>query len=148
MFSQIDLREATKPIDAIPRVAAAWEASGSLAFVADRKLRWEAPYDDMYASICIVYLLILTCLRRPGFHPTTEDRRKRKLIKSIGDEPCKPDTQVVGTYASEGLPDDMDMFTKLARGYIFEGQDRRTVCEMNAQVRLITSTVCNPNSYQ
>ncbi|KAJ7940535.1 hypothetical protein B0H13DRAFT_2396675 [Mycena leptocephala] len=117
MFSQIDLREATKPIDAIPRVAAAWEASGSLAFVADRKLRWEAPYDDI----------------RPGFHPTTEDRRKRKLIKSIGDEPCKPDTQVVGTYASEGLPDDMDMFTKLARGYIFEGQDRRTVCEMNAQ---------------
>ncbi|KAJ7509976.1 hypothetical protein B0H11DRAFT_1168825 [Mycena galericulata] len=117
MFSQIDLREATKPIDAIPRVAAAWEASGSLAFVADRKLRWEVPYDDL----------------RPGFHPTTEDRKKRN-VKSLGDEPCRPQTQAVGTYVSGNSPNDMDIFTKLARGYIFEGEDRRTLCEVNAQV--------------
>ncbi|KAJ7109490.1 hypothetical protein C8R44DRAFT_289695 [Mycena epipterygia] len=116
MFSQIDLREATKPIDAIPRMAAAWEASGSLAFVADRKVRWEVPYDDI----------------RPGFHPTTEER-KRKLVKSLGDDPCRPDTQTVGIYASESLPDDIEMFTKLARGYIFEGMGRETLCEMNAQ---------------
>lgn len=55
MFSQIDLREATKPIDAIPRMAAAWEASGSLAFVADRKVRWEVPYDDMYVLHASIY---------------------------------------------------------------------------------------------
>ncbi|KAJ7685293.1 hypothetical protein DFH06DRAFT_37253 [Mycena polygramma] len=116
MFSQIDLRDTSKPIDAIPRMAATWEASGSLTFVADRKVRWEAPYDDI----------------RPGFHPTTEDRRKR-LVKSIGDVSCRPDTQVVGTYASENLPSDIDMFTKLARGYVYEGQDRRTLSEMNAQ---------------
>ena len=46
-FSQIDLRDATKPIDAIPRVAATWEATGSLAFVAERKDLWEIPYDDL-----------------------------------------------------------------------------------------------------
>ncbi|KAJ7271881.1 hypothetical protein B0H12DRAFT_1298457 [Mycena haematopus] len=116
MFSQIDLRDATKPVDAVPRMAATWEASGSLTFVADRKVRWEVPYDDI----------------RPGFHPTGEDKRTRKLAKSIGDGPCRPETQVVGTYASESLPD-VEMFTKLAKTYIFEGQDRRTLCEMNAQ---------------
>lgn len=47
MFSQIDLRDAIKPSDAIPRVAATWEASGSLTFVADRKTQWEVPYDDV-----------------------------------------------------------------------------------------------------
>ncbi|KAJ7172380.1 hypothetical protein C8R46DRAFT_894774 [Mycena filopes] len=120
MFSQIDLREASKPIDSIPRMATAWAASGSLAFVADRKYRWEAPYDDV----------------RPGFHPTTDDRKKRNA-KAIGDESYKPETQTVGTYASETLPGEMDMFTKLAKGYIFEGEDRRTVCEMNAQCRQV-----------
>lgn len=46
-FSQLDLRHSTKPIDAIPRMALSWEVSGSFAFVADRKSRWEIPYDDM-----------------------------------------------------------------------------------------------------
>lgn len=48
MFSQIDLRDATKPLDAIPRVSATWGASGALAFVADKTIQWEAPYDDTY----------------------------------------------------------------------------------------------------
>ncbi len=47
MFSQIDLRDSSKPLDSVPRVSAAWEASGSLAFVSDQKQLWEAPYDDM-----------------------------------------------------------------------------------------------------
>ena len=46
-FSQIDLRDATKPIDAIPRVAATWEVTGSLAFITERKDPWEVPYDDL-----------------------------------------------------------------------------------------------------
>ena len=46
-FSQIDLRDATKPIDAIPRVATTWEATGSLAFVTERKDPREIPYDDL-----------------------------------------------------------------------------------------------------
>jgi hypothetical protein len=47
MFSQIDLRDAIKPLDSITRVATTWEPSGSLAFIADKKTQWEAPYDDM-----------------------------------------------------------------------------------------------------
>ncbi len=47
MFSQIDLRDATKPLDAITKVSTSWEASGSLAFVSDDKKLWEAPYDDV-----------------------------------------------------------------------------------------------------
>ena len=46
-FSQIDLRDATKPVDAIPRVTATWEATGSLAFVTEKKDPWEIPYDDL-----------------------------------------------------------------------------------------------------
>ena len=50
MFSQIDLRDAIKPLDSITRVATTWEPSGSLAFIADKKTKWEAPYDDVYVS--------------------------------------------------------------------------------------------------
>jgi WD repeat-containing protein 24 len=47
-FSQLDLRESVKPLDAIPRLAVAWEPSGTLAFAADRPMKWEIPYDDVY----------------------------------------------------------------------------------------------------
>ncbi|KAJ7285734.1 hypothetical protein C8J57DRAFT_1446565 [Mycena rebaudengoi] len=117
-FSQIDLRDATKPIDAIPRVAAAWEASGSVAFVAEQQVEWEVPYDDI----------------RPGFQPTLEERRKRKVVKSIGDEPCGPRTQAVATYVPETSLSDVDSFTRLAKAYVFDGEDRIALCEMNAQV--------------
>ena len=46
-FSQFDLRDVTKPIDSMPRVAATWDVSGSVTFVADVNDRWEIPYDDM-----------------------------------------------------------------------------------------------------
>lgn len=46
-FSQIDLRDTTKPLDAIPRVAATWGATGSLAFVTEKKDICEIPYDDL-----------------------------------------------------------------------------------------------------
>lgn len=46
-FSQIDLRDANKPIDAIPRVANSWDVCGSLLFVSDTPMNWEPPYDDL-----------------------------------------------------------------------------------------------------
>ena len=46
-FSQLDLRDTTKPLDNIPRSAVTWSANGSLTFVADRKDIWEIPFDDM-----------------------------------------------------------------------------------------------------
>lgn len=45
-FSQFDVRDARAPLDAIPRVAATWEVTGSLAFVADKPSATELPYDD------------------------------------------------------------------------------------------------------
>ena len=45
-FSQLDLRQSRKPIDAIPRSAVSWNTSGSIAFVSDKPRRWEVPYDD------------------------------------------------------------------------------------------------------
>jgi WD repeat-containing protein 24 len=47
-FSQFDLRETVRPLDAVPRVAVAWMPSGTLAFAFDhRKQLWEIPYDDV-----------------------------------------------------------------------------------------------------
>ena len=50
-FAQIDLRHSHRPIDAVPRVALSWNAvdgaEGALAFVADKRGRWEVPYDDV-----------------------------------------------------------------------------------------------------
>lgn len=46
-FAQLDLRNSHRPLDAVPRLAASWAVSDSLAFVADKKTPWEIPYDDM-----------------------------------------------------------------------------------------------------
>jgi hypothetical protein len=52
-FAQVDLRRSVRPIDAIPRVSLSWnvgasgDTDGALAFVSDKRARWEVPYDDM-----------------------------------------------------------------------------------------------------
>jgi SEA/GATOR complex protein SEA2/WDR24 len=46
-FAQLDLRNSYRPLDAVPRLAASWAVSDSLAFVTDKKISWEIPYDDM-----------------------------------------------------------------------------------------------------
>lgn len=60
-FSQIDLRNCTKPLDAITRTPMSWEASGSLAFVTELDKNWQIPYDDMYdiSSSCLHSVLML-----------------------------------------------------------------------------------------
>ncbi|KAF6744332.1 hypothetical protein DFP72DRAFT_1078873 [Ephemerocybe angulata] len=45
-FAQLDLRESTKPIVSINRVAATWDVAGSLTFVANKPSRFDPPYDD------------------------------------------------------------------------------------------------------
>ena len=53
--AQIDLRHSHRPIDAVPRVAMSWNAvdgsDGALAFVADKRGKWEVPYDDVYVGV-------------------------------------------------------------------------------------------------
>ncbi|CAL1708081.1 unnamed protein product [Somion occarium] len=115
-FSQFDLRQMLKPLDAVPRVAATWDVSGSLVFVADRPRRWEVPYDDI-----------------PPEKRQLVQEQKGKL-KALGDKPYGPKTQTVGMLAGTDLTEDIDVFVKLAKGYIFEGTDRREICTHNAEV--------------
>ncbi|KAL1761750.1 hypothetical protein FB107DRAFT_200662 [Schizophyllum commune] len=100
-FVQYDLRECTRPLDTIPRVAAAWEPAGSLALVTDRPDPWEVPYDDVSPERQVL---------RP---------------KTIGEPPFRPRTQTVATCVPTSQNDDLDIFVALARDYLFEGADKQ-----------------------
>ena len=52
-FSQLDLRASSRPLDAMPRAAIAWDPCGSLMFVSGKSKKWEIPYDDMYVRTSI-----------------------------------------------------------------------------------------------
>ncbi|KAG7089936.1 hypothetical protein E1B28_011566 [Marasmius oreades] len=118
MFSQIDLRDVTKPIDAIGRVAVDWEAGGGLTFVADRKETDEVPYDDMMPD------------GRSAFEGS------KTVHKSLGDSPFIPVSQNVGSFQTAELMNDTAVFTKLAEEYVLEGEDRRDICAVNAQAAI------------
>jgi len=67
---------------------------------------------------------------------TTGEERKSKL-KALGDGPCVPISQNMGTFASDYSTLDLETFTQLARGYVFEGADRIKICARNAQVKFM-----------
>ncbi|KAI0372640.1 WD40 repeat-like protein [Pilatotrama ljubarskyi] len=113
-FSQLDLRQSRKPLDAIPRSAISWSTSGSIAFVTDRPKRWEVPYDDI----------------------DPEMAKDKAPAKGLGDLPYLPTTQNVGAFVSEGAAEDLEMIEKLARGYIYEGKEKRLICAHNAEVAM------------
>ncbi|EIW58869.1 uncharacterized protein TRAVEDRAFT_65085 [Trametes versicolor FP-101664 SS1] len=113
-FSQLDLRQSRKPLDAIPRSAISWNTTGAIAFVADRPKRWELPYDDI----------------------DPEAVKDKTPVKGLGDAPYHPSTQSVGAFVPEGAEEDLDMIEKLARGYIYEGKEKRLICAHNAEVAL------------
>ncbi|TRM56232.1 hypothetical protein BD626DRAFT_441257 [Schizophyllum amplum] len=111
-FVQYDLRECTRPLDAIPRVAAAWDPAGSLALVTDCPNPWEVPYDDVSPERQIL---------RP---------------KIIGEPPFRPKTQSLATCVPTTQHAELDVFVALARDYAFEGGDKQTLCLHNAQAAL------------
>ncbi|KAI1785177.1 hypothetical protein LXA43DRAFT_929347 [Ganoderma leucocontextum] len=113
-FSQLDLRQCRKPLDAIARSAVSWNTSGSIAFVIDRPKRWEIPYDDVDPEV------------------------KKTQAKALGDARYQPATQNVGTFAPEGAADDLEMIEKLARGYIYTGTSKAEICHHNADVAIDT----------
>ncbi|KAH9855271.1 hypothetical protein C2E23DRAFT_774286 [Lenzites betulinus] len=113
-FSQLDLRQARKPIDAIPRSAISWNSAGPIAFVTDRPKRWEVPYDDVEPD----------ALKEKG------------SLKRLGDPPSRPTTQCVGAYVPEGTVENLDTIAKFARGYIYEGGEKAQICAHNAEVAL------------
>ncbi|KAI8974589.1 hypothetical protein BD414DRAFT_498136 [Trametes punicea] len=111
-FSQFDLRQSRKPLDAIPRSALSWNTTGSIAFVTDRPKRWEVPYDDVDPEVS----------------------KDKPPMKGLGDAPYRPTTQNVGAFAPDGAAEDLDMIEKLAKGYIYEGKEKRQICAHNAEV--------------
>ncbi|KAL4244097.1 GATOR2 complex protein WDR24 [Abortiporus biennis] len=117
-FSQFDMRQTARPIDAMPRFAATWDAAGSLAFVADKPKKFEIPYDDL----------------SPERRHTILERKGK--VKALGDRSQYPTTQTIGMVSSVGLMDNVDTFAKLAQGYIFEGGERTSICVHNAEVAL------------
>ncbi|KAI0044133.1 WD40 repeat-like protein [Auriscalpium vulgare] len=116
-FAQLDLRHSYRPLDSIPRVAATWDAAGTLAFVTEQKTRWEIPYDDVDPA------------KRPHVLETSR-------LKAIGDMSFKPTQQSFGTHEYAYSREEMDMFTRLAKGCIFEGADKHTICGVNAEVAI------------
>ncbi|KIM46428.1 hypothetical protein M413DRAFT_441521 [Hebeloma cylindrosporum] len=118
-FSQFDLRAVTKPIDSMPRVAATWEVSGSVTFVADANDRWEIPYDDI-----------------PPDQRSSVELRK-PAAKALGDPSTRIKTQSVGTYTPDFMANDLETFSALARGYIFEGHSCKDICAYNSGVALM-----------
>ena len=71
----------------------------------------------------------------PDQRPRVEARQQRgSKLKRLGDPPTLPASQNFGTYIRESSIGDIEVFVKLARGYVFEGADRSTVCAHNAEV--------------
>ncbi|KAG1785218.1 uncharacterized protein HD556DRAFT_1423791 [Suillus plorans] len=132
-FAQVDLRRSVRPIDAVPRVALSWnvgvdgDTDGTLAFVSDRRARWEVPYDDIHPD------------KR---HVLSE--RKLKL-KCLGDKPRMPILQTMGMYVRGGLrdPESGGSFEHLARKYLVEsdGRNRTAVCKVNAEASIEAGSV-------
>ncbi|KJA20557.1 hypothetical protein HYPSUDRAFT_216934 [Hypholoma sublateritium FD-334 SS-4] len=115
-FSQLDLRNVTKPIDTIPRAAATWDVTGSMAFVVDDVNPHEVPYDDVMPEL-----------------RTVSDARKLPE-KALGDLPVRLTTQAVGIYAHDFTNSDSETFKTLAKRYIYEGRERQEICAYNAGV--------------
>ncbi|KAF8437700.1 hypothetical protein L210DRAFT_2341837 [Boletus edulis BED1] len=95
-FAQVDLRHSHRPIDAVLRVALSWNAvdgvDGALAFVADKRSKWEVPYDDVHPDRCSFVvdqrlgintlddkLLVYRTWGSVTLCPTSQERRKSVL---------------------------------------------------------------------
>ncbi|KAH7885076.1 hypothetical protein F5I97DRAFT_1810259 [Phlebopus sp. FC_14] len=118
-FAQVDLRTSARPIDAIPRVALSWNVSsssdGALAFVVDKKGRWEVPYDDV--------------------DPLLFERNMKPKVP--GDKSRVPGLQNMGTYVRAPQSGDLpnELFGRLAKGYIVpeNPEQRKQACLINAE---------------
>ncbi|KAN0107163.1 hypothetical protein V8E52_010470, partial [Russula decolorans] len=115
-FAQLDLRNSYRPLDAVPRLAASWAVSDSLAFVADKKIPWEIPYDDI--------------------DPKARQSVPLSKLKALGNKPFKPVIQSVATHVFDPSHQDLNRFSILAKHYVLDGPNKVTVCEVNAQIAL------------
>ncbi|KAG5338513.1 hypothetical protein C0989_007217 [Termitomyces sp. Mn162] len=68
----------------------------------------------------------------PADRRVLADKRRIK-VKALGDSCYVPVSQDVGTFNSKSA-NDVEAFNRLARGYIIIGEDRPTICAVNARV--------------
>ncbi|KAF5345968.1 hypothetical protein D9756_010921 [Leucocoprinus leucothites] len=119
-FTRLDMRDMSRPLDAISRTATTWTPSGALAFVTDNAPRWEVPYDDIHPSK-LNNQELMTLMKHPP------------PIKHIGDRPFRPKTQKVGAFNSVQSQFEGEVFVKLAKEYVIEGDDPAGLCMKNMQ---------------
>ncbi|EKM74807.1 hypothetical protein AGABI1DRAFT_132849 [Agaricus bisporus var. burnettii JB137-S8] len=118
-FTQVDLRDASKPLDAISRASTTWTPDDSFAFVTDNIFRWEIPYDDIHPD-------------RLG----QEISVPKSSLKQIGDPSFRPTTQKFGAFSSAEAHLNADAFRQLASSYIINGDDLPDLCMKNMQAAL------------
>ena len=57
-------------------------------------------------------------------------------FKALGNKPFKPVVQSVGTHLFDPSHTESDKFSVLAKGYVVDGSDKVTICEINGQAAL------------
>lgn len=114
-FAQLDLREATRPVDTIGRHALSWNANSSLFFVADPVPLSEPPYDDLHPGISAMLGDYGLADKRPG------DRLGVATTQVLGAQFVFPDL-------------DRESYMKLARGYNHHDEDKVRMCKRNEDV--------------
>ena len=77
--------------------------------------------------------------RTPEKRQSILDRKGR--VKALGDKLHTYTSQTIGMLSGTNLVDDLDDFVRLAKGYIFEGQEREELCTYNANVRFLFSAL-------
>jgi hypothetical protein len=90
----------------------------------------------MRMSGCLIQLFLNdTCFRHMSLSVISNDEHKGATkTAGLGSGAYVPIAQNTGTFSAAGATGDIDLFTRLARGYVFRGFERRKICEINAQV--------------
>ncbi len=65
--------------------------------------------------------------------------QRRAGLKALGDRSYTPESQTIGTYNTPDNFDDLEVFSRLAKRYVFDGPDRQRLCAVNAQVGVARS---------
>jgi len=81
--------------------------------------------------------LILAVVSHPDHRQAFEVRKRGSKLKHLGDPPMIPASQNFGAFIRESSTQDLEAFIELARGYVFQGTDQKTVCTINAEVSFL-----------
>lgn len=126
-FMQHDLRNVVKPLDAVSRNSIAWDGTGSITFVGERRNPSEIPFDEEVPD-----------MRTPSTFASTGSSEYFGHIKPkrkyLGGPKYKPYAQKLGAVTLPLEAHHHEIFVELARTYMFEGPDRPKICIHNQQV--------------